>query len=191
MKAVFLSLVIGAALISPAAAAPRNSTTSDGPDSFSGHFGLAIPLTGDLQDVADTGFQLGGQWIHAVRSDLGFGLGLDYISYGDKSEHGVNVNVDQWSILGLVQKHLSYSRNNFPYLLGGLGLAQTNLDADAGFASASDDDMGITFMFGGGVDYPLDNGLSIGFSGRYQQFLFDIGNVDGGGALQLLGELRW
>ncbi len=78
------------------------------------------------------------------------------------------------SFQALCRYDLRSTGKNQPFIIGGLGLANTDL----------------TFSFGGGVDIPL-NSMTLNLSTRYQQFLFDIGDLDGGGALVFMAQARF
>ncbi len=163
-------------------------------DAFKAHLGLAVPLVGDLEDVAGPGFMLGGQWLHRVSGVTDLGAQVDFIFFGEESVAGVDVDVDVLSIQGIARRNLNSTGASKPFLLGGFGIAHTEIDSDVsvgplGFG-VSDDDTGLTFSFGGGVDIPLTT-MMLGLTAQYQHFLFDIGNVDGGGALELLAQLRF
>jgi opacity protein-like surface antigen len=119
---------------------------------------------------------------------------LSLASYGDKSRGAVESEVDMMSALGLARFDLKSNTSKDPYLLAGLGLTRTDIDVSVnpalGVIATSNDDTSPAVLIGVGVDVPF-NKLTLGVEARYQHVFFDIGNVDGGGALQLLAQLRF
>lgn len=188
MKKYFVMIVLLAGIAAPSYVQAR---VGEGTNLFKVEIGPVIPIVGDLEDVAKTGFMLGGQWIHRMSPGLGLGAELSFISYGDKSRGSTEAEVDMVTLMGLSRFDMKSSSSKEPYVLAGLGIAQTDLDVNANSGPiSSDDDTSPSLLIGGGVDIPLDR-MALGLEARYQHFFFDIGNVDGGGALQLLGQIRW
>jgi opacity protein-like surface antigen len=158
---------------------------------FKVEIGPDIPIAGDLEDVADTGILIGGQWIHQMTPGLGLGGELSFTSYGDKSQGNVETNVDMITLTGLGRFSLRSAGSKEPYVLAGLGMTQTDLDVSVNSGQiSSDDDTSPSLLIGGGVDIPFEK-FALGLEARFQNYFFEIGNVDGGGALQLLAQLRW
>jgi hypothetical protein len=189
MKKYFVGIIFLAGIAAPTLIQARMSENAN---LFKAGIGPVIPIAGDLEDVAKTGFMLEGQWIHGISPSVGLGAEVSFISYGEKSRGNVETEVDMMTLMGLGRFALSSASSKEPYILAGLGLTQTDLDVNtnSGLLSSSDDDTSPSFLFGYGVDIPLTRML-VGLEARYQHFFFEIGNVDGGSALQLLAQLRW
>src|SRR5437764_877165 len=61
--------------------------------------GLAIPLIGDLKNIADTGLAIGAQAMHRVNPRDRYGVDVSYFSFGKDSEDHVDTEVSIISML--------------------------------------------------------------------------------------------
>lgn len=108
--------------------------------------GIALPM-GDFGDVAELGFQVGGQLAMPLRERLGLRFNLDYSRYGIDGADGY------WGLLGGVV-NLTYDIETtsglMPYVFGGLGYYNTKLDVD-GLGSTDESD--VAFNIGAGYNF--------------------------------------
>ncbi len=159
--------------------------------------GPALPLVGDLEDIADTGLSIGVQATHKVNPLDSYGVDVNYFTFGEDSEQNVETSVSIISTLVLTRHSFSNANSASPFLEGGVGFARTQVNIDNVNSSgapiqrgSNEEDISPTFMIGAGVDMPISGGASFGFSVDYQHFFFKVGDVDGGGSLSILAHLR-
>jgi hypothetical protein len=159
--------------------------------------GLAIPLVGDLKDIADTGLAIGAQAMHRVDAQNRYGIDVSYISFGKDSEDQVDTEVSIISTLALLHHEISPTSGATPFIETGFGFARTQVNiaaSNAGGAAiergTNQEDISPTFLLGLGFDTPISNSATFGVSLDYQHFFFKVGDVDGGGSLNLLAHLR-
>lgn len=159
--------------------------------------GLAIPMIGDLKDIADTGFAIGAQAMHRVSPHDRYGIDISYISFGKDSEQQVDTEVSIISTLALLHHEIATKGNALPFFETGFGFARTQVNisgANAGGPAVTqgtnEEDISPTILLGLGFDTPVSNGATFGVSVDYQHFFFKVGDVNGGGSLQLLAHLR-
>ncbi len=191
-KIIMMALVLGSSLFlgTVAAAAEMQTTTS-------AHIGLALPLVGDLDDIADPGIAIAAQAMHRVNPYESYGVGMSYASFGKDSMDQVNTEVSIISMLAMVRHDLAPKGNRSPFFEGGFGFARTQVNVEASNATGApvtrgnnEEDISPTFLLGVGFDMPVSAGATFGVSVDYQHFFFKVGDVDGGGSLNLLAHLR-
>ena len=68
--------------------------------------------------------------------------------------------------------------------------AESNAGGPAITRGTNEEDISPTFLLGLGFDMPVSNNATFGVSVDYQHFFFKVGDVDGGGSLNLLAHLR-
>lgn len=163
----------------------------------SARLGVVLPLVGDLEDIADTGFALGAQTMHRVSANDSYGVDIGYFSFGEDSEEQVDTTVSIISMIGLRRHEMSPRGDTKPFIETGFGFARTQIniaDSNAGGAAVTrgtnEEDISPTIMLGLGFDRPISNGAAFGMSLNYQHFFFKVGDVNGGGSFSLLAHLR-
>jgi hypothetical protein len=167
------------------------------PQGASAQIGLALPLVGDLKDLADPGIFLGAQAMHQADVYNRYGIGMSYMSFGKASEQNVDTEVSIISTLALVHHDLAGGKGGTPFFEGGFGFARTQVNIAASNATGPDvtkgtnqEDISPTVLLGFGFDLPVSNGATFGLSVDYQHFFFKVGQVSGGGSLSVLANLR-
>ncbi len=162
-----------------------------------GQVGFALPMVGDLKDVADPGLAIGVQAMHQSTPRDRFGVGVSYISFGQDSDQGVDTEVSVISTLALSHHDIVTGGSARPFFEGGFGFARTQVNIAQSNATGPDvtkgtnqEDISPTFLVGLGFDMNVSQGAVFGVSIDYQHFFFKIGDVDGGGTLNFLAHLR-
>ncbi|HEX5831301.1 MAG TPA: outer membrane beta-barrel protein [Gemmatimonadaceae bacterium] len=120
--------------------------------------GAALP-NGDFGDLANTGWDIGGQYSFTPPVlPIGFRAELGYSRYGVKEEFmpsGVDANIGilqgvanaVWSPVGAL--------GVAPYVIGGVGMYNVKVSAEADGASASEDETKVGLNGGAGIRFPL------------------------------------
>jgi len=159
--------------------------------------GFAIPMVGDLEDIADPGLTIGAQAMHRVDAQSSYGVDVNYFTFGKDSEDQVDTEVSIISTLMLMHRELSAKGGVVPFIETGFGFARTQVNIAASNAGGpavtrgdNEEDISPTLRLGLGFDMPISNNAALGMSVDYQHFFFKVGDVDGGGALSLLAHLR-
>jgi hypothetical protein len=159
--------------------------------------GPAIPAVGDLKDIADTGVAIGAQAMHRVDPQNLYGIDVGYISFGEDSKDDVDTQVSIISTLALMQHTVGTNNGAMPFFQAGFGFARTQVNIAASDARGpavtrgyNEEDISPTFLFGVGFTMPISARTTFGVSIDYQHFFFKVGDVDGGGSLNLLAHLR-
>ena len=165
--------------------------------SVAAQIGLAIPMVGDLKDVADTGFSFGAQVMQEVDAHSRFGVGISYFSFGKESESGVDTEVSVISTLLMTERALAARGRAAPFLKTGIGFARTQVNINASgtpgpavLQGTNQEDISPTLLVGLGFEWPVSHGAALGVSVDYQHFFFKVGDVNGGGSLTILAQLR-
>lgn len=159
--------------------------------------GFAIPMIGDLKDIADTGLTFGAQAMHRVSPQDRYGIDLSYITFGKDSQDQVDTEVSIISTMAMMHHEFAGKSTALPFIETGFGFARTQVNiaaTNAGGAAVTrgtnQEDISPTLSLGLGVDMPISNSAAFGVSMNYQHFFFKVGDVDGGGSLSLLAHLR-
>lgn len=159
--------------------------------------GVAFPMVGDLEDIADTGLSFGAQVMSQANARSMYGIEVGYITFGEDSEQQVDTEVSIISTLMKARHALAAKGNRAPFFETGLGFARTQVNINSPGSSgpaivqgSNEEDISPTFMLGVGFDLPVSDGATFGMSLNYQHFFFKVGDVDGGGSLGLLAHLR-
>jgi len=188
-------LIVAALVASSSAFAGKAAFAAE--PTASVRLGLAIPMVGDLRDIADPGLAFGAQAMHRVNAQEKFGVDVSYISFGKDSEDQIDTEVSIISTMALMHHDLSPRSGSSPFIETGFGFARTQVNIAASNASGpavtrgnNESDISPTFMLGLGMDMPISNNATFGVSVDYQHFFFKVGDVDGGGTLNLLAHLR-
>jgi opacity protein-like surface antigen len=190
-KVMILALVVLSSGLASGAetAAPQQSATVK--------LGVAIPMIGDLKDIADTGLTFGAQAMHRVSPQDRYGIDLSYITFGKDSQDQVDTEVSIISTMAMMHHEFAGKSSALPFIETGFGFARTQVNiaaSNAGGAAVTrgtnQEDISPTLSLGVGVDMPISNDAAFGVSLNYQHFFFKVGDVDGGGSLSILAHLR-
>ena len=159
--------------------------------------GLAIPVVGDLGDIADTGLFFGAQVMHQVDPNASYGLGVSYYSFGKASKDQVDTEVSILSTMLMTHRTLSTGKGASPFDKTGLGFARTQVNINdatttgpAVVQGTNQEDISPTLLLGVGFDMKVSQGAMLGMSLDYQHFFFKVGDVNGGGSFNLVAHLR-
>jgi opacity protein-like surface antigen len=172
-----------AVLLALATLAPLSAARAQisNPLKFTIFAGAALP-SGDTGDGVKTGYTVGGAVDFRVPlSPLGFRGELGYASFdakddaglsdADLSDLGVNANAVFWFPAGPSPIR--------PYFTGGLSYSRIKLSGEESGITASVDDNGFGFNFGGGVDFAL-GALATRLDARYKRITVDFGSGEDG-----------
>jgi hypothetical protein len=196
MLSIKKKIIVMALLVSASGFLGKAAFSAEEPTA-SVRLGLAVPLVGDLKDIADTGLAIGAQMMHVVSPQDKYGIDVSYISFGKDSEEQVDTEVSIISTLALMHHNMSATRGTTPFIETGFGFARTQVNiapSNVGGAPITrgdnEEDISPTFLLGVGFDMPISNNALFGVSVDYQHFFFKVGAVDGGGSLNILAHLR-
>ena len=166
-----------AVLLALATLAPLGAARAQisNPLKFTIFAGAALP-SGDTGDGVKTGYTVGGAVdLRVPLMPLGFRGELGYASFeakddaglsdADLSDLGVNANAVFWLPSGPSPIR--------PYLTGGLSYSRIKVSGEESGITASVDDNGFGFNFGGGVDFAL-GALSTRLDARYKRVTVDF-----------------
>lgn len=167
------------------------------PQTASAQIGLALPLVGDLKDIADPGLTFGVQAMHKANATSRYGIGVSYTSFGQDDADGVETEVSMISTLAMTQHILDPKSSSTPFFQGGFGFTRTQVNIarqNAGGAAvergSNQEDISPTILIGFGMDMPAAYNTTVGFSVDYQHFFFKVGDVSGGGTLNFNLHMR-
>ena len=176
-----------------------SATTEPSPQSaqvFS-QIGLAMPVVGDLGDIADTGLFFGAQVMHQMDPNTSYGLGVSYYSFGKASKDQVDTEVSILSTMVMTHRNIAMGGSAKPFVKTGLGFARTQVNiSDATIArpavvqGTNQEDISPTLLLGLGFDMKVSQGAMLGMSLDYQHFFFKVGDVNGGGSFNVVAHLR-
>ncbi len=159
--------------------------------------GLAMPVVGDLGDIADTGLFFGAQVMHQVDPNASYGLGVSYYTFGKASKDQVDTEVSILSTLLMTHRTLSTGKGASPFVKTGLGFARTQVNINdttttgpAVNQGTNQEDISPTLLLGLGFDMKVSQGAMLGMSLDYQHFFFKVGDVNGGGSFNVVAHLR-
>ena len=172
------AVLLALATIAPLGAARAQVSN---PLKFTIFAGAALP-TGDTQDGVKTGYTVGGAVdLRVPLMPVGFRGELGYSSFdaketaglsdADMSDLGVNANAVFWLPAGPSPIR--------PYFTGGLSYSRIKLSGEESGITASVDDNGFGFNFGGGLDFAL-GALSTRLDARYKRISVDFGGDEDG-----------
>lgn len=177
--------------------APVAETKTANREIMTADVGLTLPIAGGLKDIADPGLSFGAEGMHPIDAFDSLGGNVSYFTFGKDSMDGIDTEVSILSMLALYRHNIQPQTNRTPFFEGGFGFARTqvnisvpNAEGPAITRGTNEEDISPTLMFGLGVDMPVSNGASLGISARYQHFFFKVGDINGGGALNILVNLR-
>jgi opacity protein-like surface antigen len=174
--------VLSIAAIALSASAVQAQTTMGvaRPVSFGVSAGATIP-TGDIADIASTGFNVNGLiGYQAPAMPIGFRGELMWNRHGLKNGVEGNTQVLGANVNAIYNFPTSSTSGVAPYIIGGVGYSQVKvtLDAANGFDSETADDTGFGLNGGIGVKIPL-SGFTTFLEARYHTVFTDgDGNVN-------------
>lgn len=145
---------LAAALAAPALLSAQ--TAADKPVSFGVSGGLSMPM-GDLGDVANSGYTVGGHVFFkpASISAVRFRGDVAYDKWGVKNAGG-NADLRSLSVVGNALYDFPSESTIQPYLIGGLGFYSTKAIYNLGQTTGStDSNTDVGLQFGGGLTFKL------------------------------------
>lgn len=167
MKRILPIAALGlvALLVAPAAQA-QDRDNRNVVHGFAG--GLFYDLDGDFEDV-DLGreFVLGGAYEYLASEHVGIELGTAFTPGSGRIGTSVaDTGIDTWYLNGSLNFYLPITSHFRPFLTGGGGA--TLLDVDGG-----ETEINPAVVFGGGIDIPLTQRLSVRTLARDQLTFYD------------------
>jgi opacity protein-like surface antigen len=156
MKKILLTLLLSAG-ISVSAFCVKPGTAS-----ISGLFGFAIPTFGDWSDAYETTILVGAAFDYQF--DRYFGGGVETGYAWDHDHETADVRVQILHITPYLKVH---EQINQIELYGIFGIGYYNVDPDPG-----DSDGNFGFNMGGGLLFPVDRNMKVGFELRWHH-IFD------------------
>jgi hypothetical protein len=182
-------LISGTAFSAPAETPP--------PTTIFSQIGLAVPVVGDLGDIADTGLFFGAQVMQQVDPNSSYGVGVSYYSFGKASENQVDTSVSVLCTMLMTHHTIVPRGNTTPFVKTGLGFARTQVNINSATTTGpavvqgtNQEDISPTLLLGLGFDAQVSQGAVLGFSLDYQHFFFRVGDVNGGGSFNIVAHLR-
>jgi hypothetical protein len=158
-----LSLICGNVFSAPA--------ETPSPTTVFSQIGLAVPVVGDLGDIADTGIFFGAQVMQQVDPASSYGVGVSYYSFGKSSENQVDTVVSVLSTMLMTHHNIAARGNTAPFVKTGLGLARTQVNINSATTAGpavvqgtNQEDISPTLLLGLGFDTRVSQGAMLGFS---------------------------
>jgi hypothetical protein len=140
--------------------------------------GVTIP-TGDMADVAGTGWHTGVaiEW-RKVGAPWGIRVSGDFHRFGLSDDLGLDGNIELWRWSGDFLYHFGGSENLQPYVLGGLGYVNADVEVDDEVGVVSFPTDGRLDIIGGvGAVIPMGGRLGVNLEARYELATGDGGDI--------------
>ena len=179
-KAIALAALSLAALGAPAAASAQ--LTGVGLEPYAG---VSIP-TGDLDDVASTGFTVGARLLAGIAPGISGYVGGDYQSFGvdDEVTGGEDVDVEISDVTVRAGAQLSVPTafaGASPFLEAGVVMGKATIGASGDGASVEfESEWGFGFEAGAGVRFPVAPRVDLSLGGRYRNYSAEFEQFDEG-----------
>jgi len=163
---IAVPVVLACALaVSSVNAATTAAASSGSPWSFALQGGMGLP-NGDFGDIANSGWNIGGQGDYWMNSNWGLGVDLGYHS-NSASDAAKTAGLDQVNIFnyGAHATYMIPMQGQFhPYLQAGLGMDNVSAKPVSG-SSTSDNKFG--WNVGGGADFRATPTMDFGINALY------------------------
>jgi hypothetical protein len=140
--------------------------------------GVTVP-TGDLADVVGTGWHTGVaiEW-RKVGAPWSLRVSGDFHRFGVSEDFGIDGSVEMWRWSGDFLYHFGEPEKVDPYVLGGLGYANADIEFDEPGGIVTFPTDGRLDLIGGvGAVFPMGGRLGVALEARYELAMGDDGDL--------------